>query len=65
MLAPKPAKEPTKVYTFTLPPSLVAEIDAIAAAEHRPRVGQVTAFLIEAVRAWHDARETAPKRRSA
>jgi hypothetical protein len=54
---PAAEREPTKVYTFTLPPSLVAEIDAIAAAENRPRVRQVTTFLQEAVRNWRAAQQ--------
>ena len=62
-MPPKPAgKEPTRVYTFTLTPSLVAEIDAIAAAENRPRVRQVMTFLQEAVRDWQAAQQ---RRRSA
>jgi hypothetical protein len=62
---PPAEKEPTKVYTFTLPPSLVAEIDRIAEVENRPRVRQVTTFLQEAVRQWQAAHKPARKRGAA
>jgi hypothetical protein len=54
--APPTEKEPTKVYTFTLPPSLIAQIDAIAAEEGRSRARQVAVFLRDCVRNYRRGR---------
>jgi metal-responsive CopG/Arc/MetJ family transcriptional regulator len=56
--APRPIDRPeTKVFTFVLPMTLIAEIDAIAGEERRSRVKMVEVALEDFVRDYRRSRE--------
>jgi hypothetical protein len=53
--ATAPAPEKTRLITLHIMPSLVKQLDAIAAAEKRSRAAQINIFLERAVRDYRAA----------
>jgi hypothetical protein len=50
--AAPPCSEELRAILLKLPPDLVAEIDALAAADRRPRTKMIEVMLVEAVQRY-------------